>query len=110
MSWGVYIGLTVFIAGGAAYMMGQSLAATWRPLWQVFIYALLIGLADRFIVFALFNGELLSAKGFMLDSATILIIGLLAYRITQVHKMVNQYPWLYRRQSIFHWRKVDSVE
>lgn len=110
MNWGVYIGLTVFIAGGAAYMMGQSLAATWRPVWQVFIYALLIGLADRFIVFALFEGELLSAKGFMLDSATILIIGLLAYRITQVHKMVSQYPWLYQRQSIFHWREVDSAQ
>ena len=110
MSWGVYIGVTVFIAGGAAYMMGQSLAATWRPLWQVFIYAILLGLADRFIVFALFEGELLSITGFMLDSATVLIISLLAYRITQVHKMVNQYPWLYQRQSIFHWREMDSTE
>ncbi len=110
MSWGVYIGVTVFIAGGASFMMGQSLAATWRPVWQVLIYGILLGLADRFIIFALFEGELLSFWGFMLDSATLLIIGLIAYRVTQVHKMVSQYPWLYQRKSLFHWSNPDSTQ
>ncbi len=108
MNWPVFIGVTILLAGGAAWMMGQSLAKTWRPVWQVFIYALLLGLADRFMIFALFEGELLSAGGFMLDSAMLLIIGLLSYRFNQVKMMIKQYPWLYQRASYFHWVKRTS--
>jgi hypothetical protein len=109
MNWPVFIGVTVILAGGAAWMMGQSLANTWRPVWQVFIYALLLGLADRFMIFALFEGELLSLKGFIVDSATLLIIGLIAWRVNQVKMMIKQYPWLYRRASLLHWVAHDSA-
>lgn len=109
MNWPVFIGVTLMLGGGAAWMMGQSLAKTWRPIWQVFIYALLLGLADRFMIFALFDGELLSFKSFMVDSATLLIIGLGSWRFNQVSMMVKQYPWLYRRASYFHWVKLDST-
>lgn len=109
MNWPVFIGVTLMLGGGAAWMMGQSLANTWRPIWQVFIYALLLGLADRFLVFALFDGELLSLKSFILDSATLLIIGLTSWRFNQVRMMIKQYPWLYRRASYFHWMKQDST-
>ena len=109
MDWSVFIGVTVILAGGAAWMMGQSLAKTWRPVWQVFIYALLLGLADRFMIYALFDGELLSLQGFIVDSATLLIIGLIAWRVNQVKMMIKQYPWLYRRVSYFHWVNRDSA-
>ena len=109
MDWPVFIGVTVILAGGAAWMMGQSLAKTWRPVWQVFIYALLLGLADRFMIYALFDGELLSLQGFIVDSATLLIIGLIAWRVNQVKMMIKQYPWLYRRVSYFHWVNRDSA-
>ena len=51
----VFIGLTVIIAGFCAYMTGQALASTWRPIWQLFPYMILLGLADRFLTFALFE-------------------------------------------------------
>ncbi len=109
MDWPVYIGVTVVLAGGAAYMMGQALAKTWRPIWQVLIYGLLLGLADRFMIYALFDGELLSLNGFMVDSATLLIIGFASWRYNQVKMMIKQYPWLYRRASPFHWVEQDSA-
>jgi len=109
MDWGIFIGVTVILAGGASWMMGQALAGTWRPIWQVIIYALLLGLADRFMIYALFEGELLSLNGFIMDSLTLLVIGLASYRITQVKTMVKQYPWMYKRGSIFHWKEQDSA-
>lgn len=97
----VFIGLTVVLGGGASYMMGQAIAITWRPYWNVVLYAALLGFADRFLTFALFDGELLSLGGYLLDTAVLIAIGLLAYRITMVSNMVNQYPWLYKRTSPF---------
>ena len=32
--WTVFLIFTVLIAGGAAFLVGQAIAATWRPLWQ----------------------------------------------------------------------------
>lgn len=103
-SLGVFIGITCIIAGGAAWMTGQALGETWRPAWQAVAYSLLLGLADRFIIFALFEGELLSLAGYLIDTAVLVTIALAAYRVTRVARMVQQYPWLYERAGIFGWR------
>lgn len=108
MSWAVYIGVTIVLFGFAAFMTGQALAATWRkPGWVVF-YMLLLAFADRFIVWSLFSGELLSPSGYAIDAATLTVIGLAAYRMTVARKMVQQYPWLYRRQGVFGWRRLGE--
>lgn len=104
----VFIGVTVLFMGGCAFMAGQALAATWRPLWQVFPYALGLGLADRFLGFALFGGRLLSVPGYAVDTAVLLLIALAAYRMTQARRMVTQYPWLYRRAGLFGWRPLSD--
>jgi len=104
----LFLILTVAIMGGAGWLTGQAVAATWRPVWQAVAGCIALGLADRFLVFALFGGELLSADGFVLDTAVIVAIGLLAWRVTQVRKMVTQYPWLYRRAGPFAWRRRDG--
>lgn len=101
----VFIGVTVIFMGGCAFMTGQALAATWRPVWQAFPYALALGLIDRFLGFALFDGQLLSLPGYGLDVIVLLIIALTAYRLTQARRMANQYPWLYRRDGLFGWRE-----
>ena len=103
---GVFLALTVIIMGGAGYMTGHALAVTWRPLWQVCLYCLLLGAADRFLTFALFQGPLLSLTGYIIDSAVITAIALLAYRLTRVRRMVSQYPWLYARSGPFSWREI----
>lgn len=102
-SWPVFIGVTLVFMGGCAFMTGQALASTWRPLWQAFPYALGLGLVDRFLGFALFDGRLLSGMGYVTDTAVLVAIALAAYRMTQARCMVNQYPWLYQRAGLFGW-------
>lgn len=102
----VFLGLTIVLFGGCAFMTGQALANTWRPAWQVIPYALMLGAADRFLGFALFGGELLSLSGWVLDGAILVAIGLAAWRLTQVRKMAGQYPWLYVRTGPFTLRQL----
>jgi hypothetical protein len=104
-SWAVFIGMTCIIAGGAAWMTGVALALTWRPAWQAVGYALLLTLADRFLIFALFEGELLSLPGFALDAAVLVVVALAGHRITLAGQMVKQYPWLYERRGPLSWRQ-----
>jgi hypothetical protein len=100
--------ITVFIAGSASGLMGQALAATWRPLWQLFIYGAMLGLADRFLNFALFEGRLLSPIGYIVDTAMIVVVALIAYRVTLARMMVRQYPWLYAKVGLFGWREIGG--
>ena len=101
----VFIGMTVIIMGFAAYMTGQAMANTWRPLWQIVFYCFLLSFADRFLIFALFDGELSSLGGFVVDALVLIAIGLLAYRLTLARRMVTQYPWIYERAGLFGWRE-----
>lgn len=100
----VFLGLTVFLAGFCALLTGQSLAEGWKPLWMVYAYALLIGVGDRFLVFALFDGKLLSLQGFIVHTAVIALMADAAYRVKRARRMVSQYPWLYERDGPFGWR------
>jgi hypothetical protein len=102
---GVFVGLTVILIGGAAIMTGRALADGWRPPHQVVLACFGLGLADRFLVYALFDGQLLSLSGFLIDFAVITAMALVAYRLTLVRKMINQYPWRYERASLFAYRE-----
>ena len=101
----VFFGITVVLVGFAAFMTGKALASTWRPLRQVFLYSLLLGFADRFLTWAIFQGELLLLSGYLIDTATIFTIALLAFRLTLARRVTAQYPWLYERAGIFSWRE-----
>lgn len=104
-SLGVFIGLTIIIAGGAAIMTGRALADAWKPAWQVVAACIGLTIAERFLVYALFGGELLSLYGFVVHFIVIVALALLAWRLTAVRKMVNQYPWRYERASLFAYRE-----
>lgn len=97
----VFVLFTIVIMGGAGYLTGQAVASTWRPIWQAVAYSLLLGVADRFLVFALFEETLLSGTEFIRDTAVIMAICLVGYRITRISKLVGQYPWLYERTGYF---------
>ena len=101
----VFIGMTVGLFGFAAYMTGQALANTWQPAWKVVPYGVLLALGDRFLIFALFEGELLSLTGVVVDAMVLIVMTALAYRVVQVRKMVSQYPWLYESAGPFDWRQ-----
>ncbi|MGO1117222.1 DUF6867 family protein [Rhodovibrionaceae bacterium A322] len=105
----VFIGLTLIFFGGCAVMTGQGLANTWRPMWFVVPYGLLLGFGDRFLTYALFEGELLNLTGYVIGSAVLISIAAVSYRLTQVNKMIVQYPWLYERQGLLSWREKESA-
>jgi hypothetical protein len=100
-----FLGLTLLLFGGAAAATGRALARHWRPAWQTLPYAALLGAGDRFLLYALFDGELLSASGYVIGALILLALALLAYRLTLVRAMVRQYPWLYETAGPLSWRR-----
>lgn len=100
----VWIGITLVLTGGASFMTGQAIARTWRPVWQVVAYGLLLAVVSRFFVYALFDGYMLLASGYLIDAAVITAIGLFAFRLNRVQQMVTQYPWLYERSGALSYR------
>lgn len=103
-----FLGITVCLFGFAAYATGKAVAGKWQPWWYCIWYAVLLGLFDRFIHYALFDGLLTSYMAYIIDTVIILIIALISYRLTKVYKMTRQYPWLYRRLFIFFWKRKTS--
>ncbi len=59
-----FLAMTMVLFGGAAAATGQALARNWRPAWQLVPYALLLAAGERFLLFALFDGTLLSPGGY----------------------------------------------
>jgi hypothetical protein len=100
-----FLGLTLLLFGSAAAATGRALARHWRPAWQTLPYAALLGLGDRFLLYALFDGELLSASGYVIGALILLALALLAYRVTLARRMVRQYPWLYEPAGPLSWRR-----
>lgn len=95
---------TVILMGFAAFMTGQAQANAWRPMWQIVPYGFMLGLADRFFSWGLGSGVGLSITGYIIDTAYLFGVAMIAYRMTLTHKMVSQYPWLYERSGLFSWR------
>jgi Domain of unknown function (DUF6867) len=108
VSWPVFIGLTVVLFGGAAFLMGQALGETWRPAWQNVAYGLLLTVGDRLAGNFLFGSYIPSISGYVTHAVLLIGIALAAHRLTLARKMVNQYPWLYERTGPFGWREVAS--
>jgi hypothetical protein len=100
----VWFGVTVVLMCGCAHLMGRALAQSWRPARHAVPYALLLGVADRFLIYALFGGNLLSISGFIIDTYLILMTAVVTYHVTLAAQMVRQYPWLYERHMLMTWR------
>jgi hypothetical protein len=100
----VFIGLLKLLWCGAAIKTGHAIADTWRPVSHCVIYGVFLGAADRLLGFLLVGSELLSVTGYLVDTAVLMLVALVAYRATRAHKMTSQYPWLYERTGPFGWR------
>ena len=98
---GLFLLVTVFMGGGAAWLAGRAIALTWRPLWHVVGYMALLGAAVRFFHFALFEADLIAPLSYLADMLWLTAIGSLSWRLTRTTQMVTQYYWLYRRTSPF---------
>ena len=104
-SFGIFLLVTIVLGGGAAMLAGRAIAATWRPWWQVVVYALILGGAVRFIHFALFGGTLLSLHYYVVDTAVCMAFGCLGFRTARSAQMVTQYRWINQPNGPLRWRR-----
>jgi hypothetical protein len=101
----LFLLVTVAMGGGAAWLAGRAIAATWRPWQHVAGYMLILGIAVRFIHFALFEGTFLSPHYYAVDTVICLIFGLLGFRITRAAQMATQYGWINARSGLLNWAR-----
>ncbi|MEP0320678.1 DUF6867 family protein [Bauldia litoralis] len=104
VSLGDFLLVTLFLGGGAAYLTGRAVAATWRPYRSLVIYIVLLTAAVRFIHHALFGGTLLSLQFYAVDLVILLVLGSLGFRITRAGQMTTQYGWIFQRSGPLSWR------
>src|ERR1700686_2921493 len=83
-SLGVFVLVSVGMGGGAAWLAGRAIAATWRPWWHIALYMVPLGLAVRFLHSALFDSKFLSLHYYLVDYAVCLAFGLLGFRLMRV--------------------------
>lgn len=100
-----FILVSLILGGGAAWLSGRAIAQTWRPLWQVFFYSLILGCVVRFIHFSLFGGTLLSGYYYLVDTTLLMIFGSLGFRAARVAQMLTQYRWINVPDGPLRWRR-----
>lgn len=87
----IFLLVSVLMGASTAYVAGRAIAETWRPFWQGIAYALVIGLAVRFIHFALFQEALLSGRNYLTDCAVLIAAVAIGYTATRRRQMLQQY-------------------
>lgn len=97
--------VTCLLGGWAAWMTGKACAQTWRPYISLVVYLLVLGLAVRFIHHALFEGTMMTAQYYIVDTVILLVLGTLGYRYRRTNQMVRNYHWLYESTSAFSWKQ-----
>jgi hypothetical protein len=96
--------LVVAIGGAGATLTARAVARAWRPWWRAALWMVPLAAAVRFVQFALFSGGLLALRFYLIDLAILLVIAVLAHRLTRVRQMVERYGWLYRPAGPLGWR------
>ncbi len=89
----VFVLATLVIGGTAAFITGRAIAETWRPLWQLPLYVLLLGAAVRFLHYAVFQGPMLSLRNLITDLIALAILGTLGHWLARRRQMREQYGW-----------------
>jgi NO-binding membrane sensor protein with MHYT domain len=107
-SFGVFLLISMLLGGGAAWLAGRAIASTWRPWWHVAFYMLILGVAVRFLHFALFDATLLSPQYYLVDTGVCLGLGFLGFRTARAAQMATQYRWINVRTGAFTWDRRGS--
>jgi hypothetical protein len=100
----IFLIMTVFFGGGAAFLAGRGLAIKWRSVRMAVLAMIPLTLGLRFLHFALFEASLTSLHYLITDFIILLALCLLGYRMTIAQKMVRQYPWLYETAGPLGWK------
>ncbi len=89
-----FVIVTLLLGGAAAFVSGRAIADTWRSVWQLAPYMLLLACAVRFVQFAVFGSTLLSLRSFIVDLVVLGGVGAAGYVLTRRAQMARQYPWM----------------
>jgi ABC-type uncharacterized transport system permease subunit len=100
-----FVGITLVLMGLCAVAIGRAMAESWRGWREVAAACCALGLADRFLHFALAGGRLLDPLGFLVHLLVLLAIAGVTFKIARARKMTSQYPWLYERAGLWSWRE-----
>ncbi len=96
--------VTLVLGGGCAILAGRAIALTWRGIWIVLAAMIPMGLAVRFVHFALFNETLLVPRTYLVETFILMIVACLSFQRTRALQMVRQYYWMYRSSGPLSWR------
>ncbi len=96
--------VTLVLGGGCALLAGRAIALTWRSMGIAVVAMIPLGLAVRFIHFALFNETLLKPQTYMIETAILIAVSCLSFQRTRAQQMVRQYYWLYEPSGPLGWR------
>lgn len=101
--------LTFGLGCGCAWLAGRAIARTWRPAASAVAAMVLMGLALRFLHFALFDEPLLEPATYLFETACLTLAALVSWRRARARQMVRQYYWLYEPAGPLGWRLRQDV-
>ncbi|HEX7882007.1 MAG TPA: hypothetical protein VF499_04635 [Afipia sp.] len=96
--------VTLVLGGGCALLAGRAIALTWRSIWIAILAMIPMGLAVRFVHFALFNETLVQPSAYVAETAILIAAACLSFQRTRAQQMVRQYYWLYEPSGPLGWR------
>ncbi|MBP2558004.1 hypothetical protein J2T08_004733 [Neorhizobium galegae] len=99
--------LVLIIGFWTAWRSGKAAAEGWNGYLTVVVYTLLLGVAMRFLHYALFQGPFISPFYYILDVVILLVFSSAGFRIRRTRQMVQNYYWLYEPTSAFSFKKKD---
>ncbi|CAN7430251.1 MULTISPECIES: DUF6867 family protein [Neorhizobium] len=99
--------LVLIIGFWTAWRSGKAAAEGWNGYTTVVVYTLLLGVAMRFLHYALFQGPFISPFYYIIDVAILLVFSSAGFRIRRTRQMVQNYYWLYEPTSAFSFKKKD---
>jgi hypothetical protein len=101
----LFLLVTVAMGGWAAWRTGIAIAKTWKPAVLLAPYMLLLGMAVRFIHFAMFHGTLLSFRYYIVDTVIIFVAAYIGWRHERSNQMARQYEFAFEKTSFISWRR-----
>jgi len=99
--------LVLIIGFWTAWRSGKAAAEGWNGYTTVVVYTLLLGVAMRFLHYALFQGPFISPFYYIIDVVILLVFSSAGFRIRRTRQMVQNYYWLYEPTSAFSFKKKD---
>lgn len=104
---GDFLLVSLAMGGGAAWLTGQAVAKSWRPLSRLVLYCVPLAAAVRFCHFALFNDELFAPRTSAAEVLFLLAVAALGFRHVRRRQMSMQYGWLFEPAGLLSWRRRD---